>query len=176
MADEWLEHVNIRLIREADLPLLEWDGEYARYRKIYQEVYRNFEKGISLPYVAETEEDGVIGQVFLTRKEPNPAFCPRARYFFLSSFRIKPDFRERGLGNRLMQLCFREVKNHRLRDIFLSCSTDNNRARHFYEREGFRIIRMDENNWTYVNHEGIVVTEPQSAYLMRRTLPRFWLK
>ena len=74
MADEnWLDRVNIRLLREEDLPALEWDGEYTRYRKIYQEVYRNLERGISFPYVAETADDGIIGQVFLTRKDPNPA-------------------------------------------------------------------------------------------------------
>lgn len=176
MSENWLDRVNIRLMREADLPELEWDGEYTRYRKIYQEIYRNFVKGISLPFVAETETDGMIGQVFLTRKEPNPSYSPRAGSFFLSSFRIKPDFRGRGLGSRLMDICFREVRTHRLRDIFLNCSTDNNRARRFYEKHGFRIVRMDEGNWTYVNHEGIVVTEHQSAYLMRRTLPRFLLK
>ena len=46
----------VRLIKEADLPALEWDGEYTRYRKVYQEVYRNSLRGISLPYVAETPE------------------------------------------------------------------------------------------------------------------------
>lgn len=30
----WLDsRVNIRLMRESDLPLIEWDGEYTRYRK-----------------------------------------------------------------------------------------------------------------------------------------------
>lgn len=177
MADEnWLDRVNIRLLREEDLPALEWDGEYTRYRKIYQEVYRNLERGISFPYVAETADDGIIGQVFLTRKDPNPAYAGRMRYFFLSSFRIKEPFRDRGLGNRLMETCFRQTREQRLRDIFLNCASDNVRARHFYEKHGFRIIRFDEGNWTYVNHEGLVVSEKQSAYLMRRTLPRFFLK
>ncbi len=176
MADEWLDRVMIRLLREEDLPALEWDGEYSRYRKIYREVYRNSEKGISLPYVAETEEDGIIGQVFMTKKEPNPSYSPRSRYFFLSSFRIKPDFRGRGLGSLMMRVCFRDVRNQKLRDIFLNCSSDNDRARHFYERNGFRIIRLDKGNWTYINEEGYVVTEPQSAYLMRRTLPLIYLR
>ena len=112
MTDDWLEHVTIRLIKEADLPALEWDGEYARYRKVYQEVYRNSQRGISLPYVAETPEDGIIGQVFLTRKDPNPSYSPRSRYFFLSSFRIKPEFRDRGLGDRMIRICFQEESDH----------------------------------------------------------------
>ena len=176
MTEKWLDQVTIRLIREEDLPALEWDGEYSRYRKVYQEVYRNFEKGISIPYVAETEENGIIGQVFLTRKDPNPSYSPRSRYFFLSSFRIKREFRDRGLGDRFMDVCFREVRSRKLRDIFLNCSTDNNRARRFYEKHGFRVVRVDEGKWSYINPEGLVVSEHQSAYLMRKTLPRFQIK
>ena len=176
MTEDWLDRVVIRLIREADLPELEWDGEYSRYRKVYREVYRNFEKGLSLPFVAETPEDGIVGQVFLTRKEPNPSYTSRSRYFFLSSFRIKPAFRDQGLGGRLMDVCFREVRSHRLRDIFLNCARENNRARRCYEKHGFRVIRLDEGNWTYVNDEGLVVTEMQSAYVMRKTLPWFRLR
>lgn len=176
MAEDWLDHVTIRLLREEDLPALEWDGEFTRYRKIYQEVYRNSQRGISLPYVAETAEDGIIGQVFLTMKDPNPSYSQRSRYFFLSSFRIKPDFRDLGLGDRMIRMCFQEVRNHRLRDIFLNCSADNDRARHFYEKHGFRIVRLDEGKWSYVNHEGLVVSEKESAYLMRKTLPRFFFK
>lgn len=176
MAADWLDLVTVRLIREEDLPALEWDGEYTRYRRVYREVFRNFEKGISLPYIAETEADGIIGQVFLTRKEPNPSYMPRSRYFFISSFRIKPMFRDRGLGSRLLEVCFRDARSHRLRDIFLNCAANNNRARHFYEKHGFRVVRLDDGNWSYVNHEGIVVTEHESAYLMKKTLPRFYLK
>ena len=176
MAEDWLDHVTIRLIRETDLPALEWDGEYTRYRKVYQEIYRNFQRGISLPYVAETAENGIIGQVFLTRKDPNPSFAGRSRYFFLSSFRIKPEFRDHGLGSRLMDICFRDVRSHRLRDIFLNCSSDNNRARRFYEKFGFRVVRLDEGKWSYINPEGLVVSEQQSAYLMRKTLPRFFFR
>ncbi len=176
MTESWLEHVTIRLIREEDLPELEWNGEYSRYRKVYQEVFRNSQKGISFPFVAETEEDGIIGQVFLTIKEPNPLYTGRSGYFFLSSFRIKEAFRGRGLGGLLLQTCEKEARAHRLRDIFLNCSTDNNRARHFYERHSFRIVRIDEGNWTFVNDEGLVVSEKQSAFLMKKTLPRFSLR
>ena len=76
----------------------------------------------------------------------------------------------------MIQICFQEVRNHRLRDIFLNCSADNDRARRFYEKHGFRIVRLDEGKWSYVNHEGLVVSEKQSAYLMRKTLPRFFFK
>lgn len=171
MEENLLDKVKIRLLREEDLPALEWDGEYRRYRKIYREVYRNSQKGISIPYVAETDTDGIIGQVFLTRKEPHPEYGFRFRYFFLSSFRIKPAFRDNGLGSRLLEICEKEVRTRHMRDICLNCSEENNRARRFYEKHGFRIIRKDEGDWTYINDEGYVVTEHQTAYMMKKTLP-----
>ena len=174
--ENWLKTVNIRLLREDDLPELEWGDEYRRYRRIYREIFRNSQKGLSIPLVAETSGDGIIGQVFLSQKEPNANYGIRTRYYFLSSFRIKPDFRDLGLGDRMIRMCFQEVRNHRLRDIFLNCSADNDRARHFYEKHGFRIVRLDEGKWSYVNHEGLVVSEKESAYLMRKTFPRFFFK
>ena len=176
MTENWLDTVKIRLMREEDLPALEWDGEFRRYRRIYQEVYRNSQKGISIPLVAETDEDGLVGQVFLSQKEPNPNYTSNSRYYFLSSFRVKPQFRDLGLGSLLLLSCEKQVKLHRLRDIYLNCSVENHRARWFYEEHGFRVVRIDENNWTFVNDEGFVVSEPQHAYLMKKTLPRFFLR
>ena len=164
------EEVNIRLLREEDLPALEWDGEYKRYRRIYREIFHNFQKGISFPLVAETARDGVIGQVFLTRKEPNLKFSAFHRYFFLSSFRVKPQFRKMGVGSRMLELCERHVKQHHLRDIFLNCDVSNHRARWFYLDHGFQVIRIDESDWSFVDDEGFVVTEHQHAYLMKKTI------
>ena len=164
------DDVTIRLLREEDLPALEWNGEYKRYRRIYREVFRNSQKGISFPLVAETSGDGIIGQVFLNQKEPNPKFTARSPYYFLSSFRVKPQFRGLGLGSRLLKECEKQVTLHRLRDIYLNCAVSNHRARWFYLEHGFQVIRIDDSDWSFVDDEGFVVTEHQHAYLMRKTV------
>ena len=164
------DEVTIRLLREEDLPTLEWDGEYKRYRRIYREVFRNSQIGISFPLVAETRRDGIIGQVFLNQKEPNPKFTLRSRYYFLSSFRVKPQFRGMGIGRRLLETCEKQALLHRLRDIYLNCAVSNHRARWFYLDHGFRVIRIDDSDWSFVDDEGFVVTEHQHAYLMKKTI------
>ena len=175
MTVSWLNNVHIRFLKEEDLPSLEWDGEFKRYRRIYREIYRNSQKGLSIPFVAETDADGIVGQVFLSQKEPNPNYGIRTRYYFLSSFRVKPQFRDHGLGSLLLEECEKQVRLHRIRDIYLNCEKNNNRARWFYQEHGFQVVRLDEGTWTYVNDEGFVVSEPQNAYLMKKTLPRiFW--
>ena len=174
--ENWLKTVNIRLLREDDLPELEWGDEYRRYRRIYREIFRNSQKGLSIPLVAETSGDGIIGQVFLSQKEPNANYGIRTRCYFLSSFRIKPDFRDHGLGSLLLQECEKQVRLHRIRDIYLNCARNNDRARWFYQEHGFKVVRIDEGTWTYVNDEGFVVSEPQNAYLMRKALSWFKFK
>lgn len=164
------KNINIRLLREEDLPALEWGDEFKRYRRIYREIYRSSQKGLAIPLVAETSDDGIIGQVFLSQKEPNPNYGIKTRYYFLSSFRIKPQFRNHGLGSLLLRECEKQVRLHHLRDIYLSCSRDNNRARWFYLDHGFQVVRINDGTWSYVNDEGFVVTEPENAYLMRKSL------
>ena len=173
--DEWLSGVTIRYMTEEDLPALEWGGEYSRYRRIYKEVFRNFLRGISLPYVAVDPRAGVIGQVFLTRKDPNPDLNIPSRYFFLSSFRVKPQYRGRGLGSRLLETCEKDVLANHLRDIYLNCAESNQRARGFYEQHGFRIVRVDSGPWSFVNDEGLLISEKQTAYLMKKGLSRSFL-
>ena len=175
MDEEWLDSVTIRYMTEEDLPALEWDGEYTRYRRVYKEVYRNFTRGISLPYVAVDPDAGIIGQVFLTRKDPNPDYGTRSRYFFLSSFRVKPEYRGRGLGSRLLAACEKDVLAARLRDIYLNCAENNPRARSFYEQHGFKVVRVDSGTWSIINEEGLLVSEKQTAYLMKKALPRSFL-
>ena len=176
MEDNFLNTVNIRLVKEEDLPALEWGEEYKRYRRIYREIYRNSQKGLSIPLVAETAADGIIGQVFFSQKEPNQNYGIRTRYYFLSSFRVKPRYRDHGIGSLLLKEGEKQVRLHHIRDIYLNCSRENNRARWFYQEHGFQVVRIDEGTWTYVNDEGFVVTEPQNAYLMKKTLPWFSLR
>lgn len=168
--ENWLKTVNIRLLREEDLPELEWGGEYKRYRRIYREIYRNSQKGLSIPLIAETAAEGIVGQVFLSQKEPNLNYGIRTRYYFLSSFRVRAEFRDHGVGSLLLQECEKQARLHRIRDIYLNCERTNNRARWFYQEHGFKVVRIDEGTWTYVNDEGFVVTEPENAYLMKKTL------
>lgn len=162
----WLDTVNIRIMKEEDLPLIEWDGKYSRYRRIYREVFRNLQSGIAYPYVAETKENGLIGQVFLTEKLPNVNFSPDRRYLFLSSFRIKEAFRDKGLGALLLRICELTAKDKKIRDIFLNCAQKNILGLHFYETHGFTKVREDPGEWTFINENGNVITEVEPAWTM----------
>ncbi|HOW07773.1 MAG TPA: GNAT family N-acetyltransferase [Flexilinea sp.] len=164
--ETWLDSVNIRLMRESDLPLIEWGDEYVRYRKIYREVYRNFLAGRAFPWIAEIEKYGVIGQVFLTEKQPDPAFDPEQPYMFLSSFRVKPDFRNRGLGTLLLKICEVTARDRNIHNVFLNCAKTNKRCKAFYERNGFTVLREDPGKWSFIDHKGAIREEVEPAWTM----------
>jgi ribosomal protein S18 acetylase RimI-like enzyme len=162
----WLDTVEIRLMRETDLPSIEWGEEYIRYRKVYRDVYRNFLAGRSILWIAETEKDGIVGQVFLTQKNPHELFDPEHPYMLLSSFRVKPAFRNLGLGTLLLKACEIAAGDRGIQRIFLNCARSNQRSRAFYERNGYSVFRDDPGRWSYIDHLGQLREEIDPAWTM----------
>ncbi len=166
----WIDSVNIRLMNEADLPAIEWDGEYKRYRKVYREIYRGFLSGRSTPWIAEIGESGIIGQVFLTEKQPHSEYCPDQPYMFLSSFRVKPAYRNLGLGTLLLKTSEITTRDKNIHYIFLNCAKANQRSRSFYERNGFTTVRDDPGRWSFIDDEGNIREEVEPAWVMKKHL------
>ena len=166
----WLDRVHIRKMRESDLPLIEWNGAYTRYRRVYREIFQNQERGITTVLIADSREDGVIGQIFLTQKDPNPNFSPEEPYLFISSFRIKEDFRNRGLGTLLLKMAELYAERKHLSLLILNCAKTNQDGLSFYKRHGFEGYRMDDGRWTYIDHQGVIQEEVEPAISMRKRI------
>ena len=167
---EWLSTVVIRLWRESDLPALEWDGEYSCYRRVYKNVFQNSFRGITRPFVAETAADGIIGQVILTERPPSETYDPNRYTYFLTSFRVKPAFRNRGLGSRMLVVCGETARRHKITSIFLNCSRENSAGKHFYLMNGFSVVREELTSWSYVDPAGVLHNQQELSYLMRRII------
>ncbi len=99
---EWLSQVAIRLGREADLPELEWQGEYIHFRKLYRQVYQNVLDGKASIWVAELLETGIIGQVFVQFISSRRELADGETRAYLYGFRVKPEYRNRGVGTQLL--------------------------------------------------------------------------
>src|SRR5512142_2058842 len=106
--NQWVSQVQIRAATAADLPGLEWDGEFSHFRRVYADAYQRMVDGKSILWVADLPGTGIIGQVFIQltcdREELADGFC-RA---YLYSFRIRPPYRRAGLGTRVMQVVERD--------------------------------------------------------------------
>lgn len=149
----WLENVVIRHLIAKDLPELEWGGEYAHLRNVYLNAYKNRNQGLNVLWVAEINPIGIIGQIFVQlnsiRKELSDGFF--SAYIF--SFRIKPEFRNRGLGTAMISHVQTDLRKRKFREMTLNVAKTNEKAIRFYQRLGFTITNEERGEWSFINHE-----------------------
>jgi hypothetical protein len=53
-----MDRVNVRQVRRADLPDLEWDGEYTHFQRLYADIFQSANQGLAVLWLAELEEQG----------------------------------------------------------------------------------------------------------------------
>ena len=134
-----LENFPIRLVKQSDLPALEWDGEYLKYRRMFSELYRQSLAGKTLLWVIESPEGEIIGQAFvmLISSEREAADGKDRAYIF--AFRVKERFRNRGIGSYLMQFTEKDLQDRGFKYVTLNVAKDNPDARRLYQRLGYEI-------------------------------------
>lgn len=167
----WLDSVQIRTLREADLPGLEWEGEYTHFRRLYQEAYRRQVRGLSILWVADLPGSGILGQVFIQLNCDRPELCNGYDRAYLYSFRVRPAFRGQGLGTRIMETIEADLVERGYRYLTLNVARENHRAQELYLRRGFRIIAPEPGRWSYMDEKGIQHQVVEPAWRMEKRLP-----
>jgi ribosomal protein S18 acetylase RimI-like enzyme len=166
----WLARVQIRHMAEDDLPSLEWDGEYTHFRRVYTDAFNRFQRGLSVLWVADLPGVGMIGQVFIQLICDRPELADGTNRAYLYSFRVRPEFRSAGLGSRIMQVVFDDLRRRGFRSLTLNVAKDNPRARKLYERNHFRIVAPEPGRWTFQDEKGAWQTVEEPAWRMERQL------
>jgi ribosomal protein S18 acetylase RimI-like enzyme len=167
---DWLDQVIIRRLRQSDLPDLEWDGEYTRFRKLYQSAFERSQMGQSVLWVAEHQGHGVIGQLFLQLDSDVTELADGATRAYLYAFRIRPDYRCEGLGSFMMNLAESDLIRRSFKTVTLNVTQDNKDAIRLYERRGYRIIGPDAGCWSYPDHEGVWQSVNEPSWRMEKQL------
>lgn len=151
----WLDQIAIRHLKPNELPALEWDGAYSHFRRVYASALQRAQRGIAVLWVAEGEANKLIGQVFvLLNSEFDPQLANGEDRAFIHSFRVRPEFRNRGLGARLLQAAETDLLSRNFKIVGLNVADDNVAARRFYERLGYRPVMKVSGEWRYVDHQG----------------------
>jgi ribosomal protein S18 acetylase RimI-like enzyme len=167
---DWLDQVIIRRLRQADLPDLEWDGEYTRFRKLYQSAFERSQMGQSVLWVAEHQGHGVIGQLFLQLESDMTELADGVARAYLYAFRIRPDYRCEGLGSFMMNLAESDLIRRSFKIVTLNVTQDNKDAIRLYERRGYRITGPDAGQWSYPDHEGVWQQVNEPSWRMEKLL------
>ncbi len=128
-------YMEIRCCRRADLEALEWDGEYAHDRPIIEWAFTRTLERLMVMLVAD--DHGVhVGQLWID-------FARRHGVADVWAVRVKPTWRGRGVGTRLLQEAERHSAARGVMALELEVEPANVDARRLYERRGFVHVRTE---------------------------------
>ncbi len=166
----WINSVIIRHLIFSDLHQLEWDGEYKHLRQVYLNAYKYKNQGKNVLWVADLPQKGIIGQVFIqlnsVRKDLADGFF--SAYFY--AFRIKPGFRNAGLGTRMFSVVENDLLQRNFREITLNVARTNELAIRLYKRLGFIIAGAEPGEWSFRDHNNTLQNVREPAWKMIKTI------
>ena len=171
--EAWFSEVLIRPMHTADLPALEWEGAYTHFRRLYKLAYRRALKGNAVLWVAELPGEQLLGQLFvLLHSEVDSSVADGNGQAFIHSFRVRPEYRGRGLGSRILANAEADLLRRGFRWASLNVAVDNLLAIRFYERAGYQRRKRDEGFWSYIDHRGVQQDVHEPSWCMRKRLGR----
>jgi ribosomal protein S18 acetylase RimI-like enzyme len=167
-----ISSVRIRTAFEDDLPALEWNGEYAHFRRLYQDIYRSAKRGEAVLWVAELANEEIIGQLFVQLNSARPELADGLRRAYIYGFRVREVYRGKGLGTRMMQAAEGDLIQRGYQLVTLNVNRDNPGARRLYERLGYRVVAAEEGRWSYVDDRGQRREVHEPAWRMEKKMFR----
>jgi len=167
---DWLAQVQVRLATEADLPRMEWDGEYTHFRRVFAEAYQRMQRGYTLLWVADLPGVGLIGQVFIQFVCDRPELANGRDRAYLYSFRVRQAYRGQGLGTRIMDVVEDDLRMRGIQYITLNVARDNPRAQQLYLRRGYHVVAPEPGTWSYPDENGLWHQVEEPAWRMEKNL------
>jgi ribosomal protein S18 acetylase RimI-like enzyme len=171
-AADWLPLIRIRYLQESDLPGLEWDGEFTHFRRLYADAFQRMQKQLAVHWVADLPGVGIIGQVFVQLTCDRPELADGYQRAYLYSFRIRPAYRDHGLGSRIMEAVEEDIRRKQFRVITLNVAKDNLDAQRLYRRRGYYIVAHEPGIWSYPDQDGVWHHIEEPAWRMEKQLRR----
>ncbi|HMK08811.1 MAG TPA: GNAT family N-acetyltransferase [Anaerolineales bacterium] len=159
----------IRHGKETDLPALEWEGEYARYRAVYRAAWGDVRRGERALLVAESE-DRIVGQIFIHFSSPWPIPGVDRPAGYLYAFRVRPSHRGRGIGRSLLREAETTLTSAGVTHAVIAVAQDNPDARRLYERMGYLWLAEDPGIWSFLDEQGLSHTVHEPADLLVKEL------
>jgi len=166
----WVANVIYRQAGEDDLPALEWNGQYRHFRQIYQDIYFLSQREEAVIWVAELPEKELIGQALVQLKSARFDLADGLSRAYIFGFRIKPDYRNYGIGSKMMERLEANLINRDYKWAILNVNQDNRSARYLYERLGYQVVAEEPGNWSYIDDQGKRCDVNEPAWRMEKKL------
>jgi ribosomal protein S18 acetylase RimI-like enzyme len=165
-------HPNIRIAVRSDLPAMEWGTEFKHFRAVYANAFARMQQGNTIIWIAETDLHGLIGQVFVQLVCDRPELADGWQRAYLYSFRIKPEFRNQGLGTEMVKTIETFLLERQFNRLTLNVAKDNPDAQRLYDRLGFKIVANEPGVWSYPDESGVWHTQTEPSWRMEKLLRR----
>jgi len=146
---------------------MEWEGEYRRYRVVYQRAYAESLRGRRVLLVAELQ-GLIIGQIFV--QVDSTLVAGRGGAAYLYALRVRPEYRGRGVGTALVQEAEALLRQRGFVRALISVAKENDAARRLYERLGFEVFGEDAGDWSFIDDQGRVQDVHEPAFLLEKLL------
>jgi len=167
-----LKNLIIRLVEQSDLPALEWDGEYLKYRRMYANLYQNTLVGKTLMWIIQLPQGKIIGQAFVMLKSSKPRAADGIHRAYVFAFRIKPLWRNMGIGTNLMDHIENDLQQRDYQYVTLNVAKENPGALRLYQRLGYTIIGSQPGIWSFKDHTGTIHHVEEPAWRMIKRIKR----
>lgn len=161
--------VLIRAATEADLPALEWDGEYRHFRRVYRAAMNEALQDRRMVLVAEVAGE-VVGQLFVQLENVQLDPGGRRPTGYLYALRVRPPLRNQGIGTSLVTYAEGSLRERRFVRAAIAVAKDNSGALRLYRRLGYEVFGEDPGNWSYVDDEGQLRHVLEPSYLLDKEL------
>lgn len=160
----------IRQVIEADLPALEWEGEYMKYRKMFTSLYQEALAGRTLLWVITLPEGEIIGQAFVMLRSSEREAADGKDRAYIFAFRVKSAWRNLGIGGYLMKFVEADLRGRGYKFVTLNVAQDNDKALRLYKRLGYKVIGSRSGNWSFRDERGILQHVHEPAWRMIKGL------
>ncbi|HEX7556171.1 MAG TPA: GNAT family N-acetyltransferase [Leptolinea sp.] len=164
----WVDTVVIRKLCRADLPALEWGGEFTRFREVYLAEFERSQIGASILWVADKPDIGIVGQLFVQFNAERQELANGRSRAYMYAFRIRAPFRGVGLGSRMMQIMEDDLRRRRFCWVTLNVGKTNYFARRLYRRLGYQVVAHESGRWSFRDERGVLQNVEEPAWRMEK--------
>jgi ribosomal protein S18 acetylase RimI-like enzyme len=152
-----------------DLPALEWGGEFIHFRRVYHHAMLEAKQGKRVILVAEAE--GVlIGQIFVNYYSTWRNSKIGLRTGYIHSFRVKPEYRNQGIGRNLIQTAEAYLERNGFDRVIISVAQENQGALRLYQGLGYEILHKDPGRWSFRDHQDQIQHIHEPAFVLCKSL------
>jgi ribosomal protein S18 acetylase RimI-like enzyme len=159
----------LRLARQDDLTKLEWYGQYAHFRPLFQRAFKEQQEGRRWMLLADCN-GFPIGQLFVQLVSAEEEIADGVSRGYLYALRVMEMFRGQGIGTRLVEAAESRLAGDGYQWATIAVAKENAAARRLYERMGYQIFRDDPGEWRYRDHQGKARNVREPCWIMEKPL------